>query len=84
MSRTRNHSKQLWHGVQEVEYLRNEEQQQGLAEVTKDSYHSKRHARKIAVRVTNKHARGVPAEGGREGGREGEGHNTSLPCFTTY
>ena len=34
MSRAGNDTNELWYRVQEVDHLRNEEQQQGLAEVT--------------------------------------------------
>lgn len=61
MSGTWNHSKQLRYRVQEVEDLGDEEEQQCLAEMSQDTYHSECHASKIAEGVTHKHTRWVPS-----------------------
>lgn len=72
MPRAGDHPEQLGGGVKEVEDLRNEEQQQSLAEVAQDPNHSKYHASKIAECVAHKHTRGVPEGWGKRGHR-GEG-----------
>ena len=71
MSWTRDDPEELGDGVEEVEDLRDEEEQQGLAEVPEDANHSKRHARKVAVRVPHKHRRGIPRAGQGRGRGQG-------------
>ena len=63
MPGARDDPEELRDGVEEVEYLGKEEQQESLAEVTKDADHSKRHASKVAVCVTYKHCRRIPGRG---------------------
>ena len=63
MSGARDDTEELGYGVEEVENLWNEEEQQGLAEVPEDSYHRKCHASKVAVGVADKHCRGIPGKG---------------------
>lgn len=46
---------ELGGGVQEVEYLRDEEEQKSLAKVAQDTDHCKRHASKVAISVSYKH-----------------------------
>ena len=60
-------SEELWCGVDKVEDLGDEEEEHGLAEVAEDGNHRKRHASKVAVRVTNKHSGGIPVGGEGEG-----------------
>ena len=67
MSRAWDQSEELWCGVDKVEDLGDEEEEHGLAEVAEDGNHRKRHASKVAVRVTNKHSGGVPVGGEGEG-----------------
>ena len=67
VSRAGDQSEELRDGVHKVEDLRDEEEEHGLAEVAEDGDHCKRHASKVAVRVTNKHSGGIPVGG--EGGR---------------
>jgi len=50
----RNDAEELRDGVEEVENLRDEEEQESLAEVPEDAYHCKRHACKVAVGVAHK------------------------------
>lgn len=59
--RTRHEVEELGYTVQEVEHLRNEKQDHGLAEVAQDAHHRKGHASKIAEGVANKYTRWVPA-----------------------
>ena len=54
------HPEELGHGVDEVEYLWDEEQEHGLGEVAEDARHGKGHPGKVAVRVAHKYPRGVP------------------------
>ena len=51
---------QLRHGEDEIEYLRNKEEQHCLAEVAEYRNNGKCHSRKVAERVTHKHLGGVP------------------------
>ena len=60
---TWNETEELWDGIEEVEDLRYEEKQHGLAEVAEDTNHSKCHSCEVAERVTHKHTRWVPEEG---------------------
>lgn len=53
-------SEQLGYGIQEVNGLWYEEEHQCLGEVTENGDHGKRHSRKIAKRITNKHLRWTP------------------------
>ena len=41
--------------VEEVEDLRNEEEEQGLREVSDDRHHGKRHAGEVTERVSREH-----------------------------
>lgn len=59
MSRTRNKLEQLWHRQQEIQDLRDKEEQEELAEVSKDSNHCEGHAREIAKRVAHKNTRWI-------------------------
>lgn len=52
--------KQLRKRVNEVDDLRDEEQQHGLAEMAEDSNHCKRHSSKITECVSYKYRGGVP------------------------
>lgn len=60
MTWARDEAKELWGGVDEVEHLWDEEQEQGLAEVTQDAHHSKSHASEIAESITHEHRGWVP------------------------
>ena len=55
MPRTWDEAEKLRSGIQEVEDLWDEEQEHGLAKVTEDRYHRKRHAREVAKCVPYKH-----------------------------
>lgn len=50
----------LGQGVEEVEDLRHQEQEQRLGKVAQDAGNCQRHARKVAKRVPNKDSRRVP------------------------
>ena len=52
--------KELRGGVDKVEYLRDEEEEEGLAEETEDSRDRQNHTSKVAEGVTNKHLGRVP------------------------
>lgn len=54
--------KKLRQRVDEVNHLRNEEQQHRFAEVSQDANHSEGHPGKVAERVSHKHRRGVPVK----------------------
>ena len=71
MPRAGHQSKQLGGGVEEIDDLGDEEEQESFAEVAQDPNHSKRHASKIAECVTNEHTRGIPGGRGQRGKREG-------------
>lgn len=60
MPGARNDVKELRNRVDEVEDLRHEEQQQGLAEVTENSNDCKHHASEVAVSVPNENLRWIP------------------------
>lgn len=60
MPGTRYQPEKLRTREQEVEYLRDEEQQERLGEVGLDADHRKRHARDVAERIAGKRARGIP------------------------
>ena len=60
MSRTRNEPEELWAREHEVEDLREEEEQERLAEVRLDPDDGERHARDVAQRVAWERAGGVP------------------------
>ena len=53
-------SENLRQGVEEVDNLRNEEQQQSLAEVSQDPHDRKRHPSEITVSVAHKDLRWIP------------------------
>ena len=55
------HVEELRDGVQEVEYLRYEEEEKSLAKVAQDPYHSKRHPSKVAESVTHKYTGWIPS-----------------------
>lgn len=46
----------LWNGVQEVNYLRYEEQQNCFAEVSQNANHCKCHSRQVTKGVANKNS----------------------------
>jgi len=62
VTRTWHKVEQLRRGVQEIQDLRQEEEQQRLAEVAQDSNHGESHAGKVAVGVPNKHLRWISAK----------------------
>ena len=49
-------------GVEEVDYLWEEEEEEGLGEVAEDRHHRQRHPREVAEGVAGEHAARVPAE----------------------
>ena len=53
-------AKQLWDGIEKVEYLWDEKEQHCLAEVGQNPHHGERHSGEIAERITDKHSRWVP------------------------
>lgn len=59
MPRARYEVEQLRHRINEVEDLRDEEQQNGFAEMAENADHGERHARKVVERVTDEHLRRV-------------------------
>lgn len=60
VSWTRDDAKELRDRVEEVDDLWDEEEKEGLAKVTKDPYHSKCHASKVAKGVAHKYTRRIP------------------------
>ena len=60
VARAGHEAKQLRGGVDKVENLREQQQDQGLAEVAQDADDDKHHARKVAVRVADEDPRRVP------------------------
>lgn len=60
VARTRNQAEELRRGVDEVEDLGDEQQEQGFAEVSEDANDGKYHAREIAVGVAHEDAGGIP------------------------
>ena len=60
MSGAWNEAKQLWSGIEEVEDLRDEEEQHCLAEVGENADNSKCHPCKVAECISHKHSRRVP------------------------
>ena len=54
------HLSELREGVEEVEDLRNEKQQQGLAEMAQNPHHRKRHSSEVTVRVANESLGRIP------------------------
>lgn len=60
MSWTGDESKELRQTEDEVENLRNKEEHEGLAEVTKDAYHCKSHACEVAEGVADKQLSWIP------------------------
>ena len=52
-------SEQLRYRIHEVDGLRHEEQNHGLAEVTQYSHRGKRHSGEVAESITNKNFGGV-------------------------
>lgn len=65
MSGTRNEAEELRDGIQEVEDLRDEEEEDGLAEVAEDAYDGKGHAGEVAEGVPHKYTRWEPGSIGR-------------------
>ncbi len=61
MSGAGNEVKQLRHRENEIEHLRDEKQKHGLAEVSQDGNHCKRHPREITKGVPDKYAGWIPA-----------------------
>ncbi len=55
MTRARHELEQLGNGVQEIQNLRDEKQEQRFREVSEYSHNSERHAREVAVRITHEH-----------------------------
>lgn len=55
MSRARQKMKQLRYGEDEVDYLRNKEEQCRFAEMPQNGYNGDRHSGKVAKCVSNKH-----------------------------
>jgi len=77
MSRTVDDPEQLRGGVEEVEDLGDEQQQEGLGEMPQDSDDGEDHAREVAVGVAHEDLRGVPVvcpegEGDADEGEEEE------------
>ena len=62
MSWARYQLEELRGGVHKVEYLRNEEEEQGLAEEAEDARHGQSHTSEVAEGVPNEHLGGVPSE----------------------
>lgn len=60
MARAGNETEELRGGVDEIKDLRNEEQEQSLAEVSQDANDSEHHPREVAVRVPHEDPRGEP------------------------
>ena len=60
VSRARQQFEQLRNTQHEVDYLRHEEQQQGLGEVAQDAHAGESHACEVAVGVAHKHVGGEP------------------------
>ena len=56
VARAGDQAEELGHAVEEVEDLRDQQQDQGLGEVAKDGDHDEDHASKVAVRIAHKHA----------------------------
>jgi hypothetical protein len=54
MSGAEHYAKYLRSRKDEVEHLRNEEEEHGLTKVAKNAYHGKGHSRKVTVSVSNK------------------------------
>jgi len=60
VSRARNDAKELRERNSEVEELRDEKQEEGLAEMAKDASHPKGHAGKVCETVANKYLGRIP------------------------
>lgn len=60
MSRTGDQAEQLGRRVEEVEDLRDDEEQQGFAEVAEDGDDGEHHPREVAVRVAHEDFGWVP------------------------
>ena len=76
MARAGNETEKLRGGVDEIKDLRNEEQEQSLAEVSQDANDSEHHPREVAVRVPYEDAGRVPIvpPEGEGDANEGEDH----------
>lgn len=57
---------ELRQGVQEVQHLRDEEQQHGLAEVAQDPHHGEGHPCKVTEGISHEHRGGVPGANHRQ------------------
>ena len=62
MAWTRNEVEELRETVAKVDQLRDEEEHDGLTEVTQNTNHGKRHSGKICESVSYKHTGGVSVE----------------------
>jgi hypothetical protein len=60
VSGTRKHLEQLWDRVDEIDDLRNEQQEQRFGEMAMNADHSKGHSRKVAECIANEHLGGEP------------------------
>ena len=74
-------TEELRYGVEKVEYLRHEEEQERLAEVPQDANHSKRHTSKVAKRVAHKHSRWIPTLIGEGGMEKRRGRGSDQLCL---
>ena len=74
MSRTRNDVEELWGAVDEIEYLWDQEQQEGFAKMGQDRDAGERHAGDVAVGIAYKDAGWVAVVDveGYGDGKEGE------------
>lgn len=79
MSWTRYKAKQLRTGEQEVEDLRDKEQQKCLREMGLNPNDRKRHASQIAKRISREGSRGVPVYQRREQSIHRKNEITNLP-----
>lgn len=59
MPRTWNEVEKLWHRIYEIDDLRDEKQQNCLAEMSQNSNNSERHSGKIVERVTDEDLRRI-------------------------
>lgn len=61
MARTGNEVEELGNGVEKVEDLREEEEQECLAVMAEDAHHRERHSGEVAECVAHEHVRRIPA-----------------------
>ncbi len=87
MAGTGDEAEELRGGVDEVEDLGDEEQEERLGEVAEDADDGEDHAREVAVGVSDEDARGVPVvaperEGDADEGKEHvEGKEMGVGCW---